>query len=565
MIIDRQHHWNFLEDAITAEVTDFKTKFETKAETLLQDTSEIFVAQLVAFRKEGDMVVRFPITRTTPRRRQHLIAMILPHGLRNYRNWGDMTYEDLYKSRFCSTECMREWQHPSGDGQFMLVGFRGYSLEFEEMIRNVPFIIIIFAPQIPPIQYLSNLQKIVEDKGNWRIKEILDSDYKHKLVGPELIANNSPEFIINKMHENDVIIVQGPPGTGKTYMLSEICRHFSRQGKSILVTSLTNRALMELASKEALADLVSNGFVYKTNLTSDEQKELANLLPMESVQPSKGRIVLSTFYVTSEYAILNSTSGAFDIVVMDEASQAFLQMFAAAYKIGKKNIWVGDTKQLPPIVKINEDFINAKSYATLINGMKTISDNVSFPIYQLTQSYRFGNRTARYTGIFYNDTLLSNLVEAPNDIALLGGKVYLHDGPSLLELPMDMGDYTPNLAISAIVSIIHLLREKEPNADIAVLTCMVKTVLGLETAIMRETSCSKKIIIETVARVQGLTVDYTIFLIPNVAQSRSLEPRLFNVATSRARKATVIIADRNIWSKQNIDKNVERYLNELKN
>ena len=52
--------------------------------------------------------------------------------------------------------------------------------------------------------------------------------------------------------------------------------------------------------------------------------------------------------------------------------------------------------------------------------------------------------------------------------------------------------------------------------------------------------------VETVARIQGLTTDITIFFVPNASYIRTLEPHLFNVATSRAREYTIIIADKNV-------------------
>ena len=90
---------------------------------------------------------------------------------------------------------------------------------------------------------------------------------------------------------------------------------------------------------------------------------------------------------------------------MDEASQALLAMFAASKKIGKHNLWVGDIHQLPPIVALNGDRVKICNYGDIINGLQLLADNSSSPIYQLTTTYRFGQRAADYTGTFYNGTL----------------------------------------------------------------------------------------------------------------------------------------------------------------
>ena len=35
-------------------------------------------------------------------------------------------------------------------------------------------------------------------------------------------------------------------------------------------------------------------------------------------------------------------------------------MFGGAKLLGKKNIWIGDTKQLPPVVALSDDKVNRK-------------------------------------------------------------------------------------------------------------------------------------------------------------------------------------------------------------
>ncbi|MBK6824133.1 MAG: hypothetical protein IPG87_14555 [Saprospiraceae bacterium] len=69
--------------------------------------------------------------------------------------------------------------------------------------------------------------------------------------------------------------------------------------------------------------------------------------------------------------------------------------------------------------------------------------------------------------------------------------------------------------------------------------------------------------IETVSRVQGLTNDVTIFVVPNSSYHRSLENRLFNVATSRSKRHTLIITDKGVLTRSQIDNEVKSYLQRL--
>ena len=98
------------------------------------------------------------------------------------------------------------------------------------------------------------------------------------------------------------------------------------------------------------------------------------------------------------------------------------------------------------------------------------------------------------------------------------------------------------------------------------MTFFIKTTKALQTQIFQTVGYRKNLLIETVSRVQGLTTDVCIFIIPNSSYHRSLENRLFNVATSRSRGHTIIIADQNILDraeKVDIDKEVIKFLERL--
>ena len=99
---------------------------------------------------------------------------------------------------------------------------------------------------------------------------------------------------------------------------------------------------------------------------------------------------------------------------------------------------------------------------------------------------------------------------------------------------------------------------------ISVLSNYIDTVKALQKSIYQNIGNHKNILIETVARIQGLTTDITIFVIPNSGYNHSLEKRLFNVATSRAKRHTIIISDKNIISSYpHLNEDVKTYLQKL--
>lgn len=564
MNIDRKKHWQFLEDELKAETEEFNKKFMTTAISLLQNSEEMYVAQFVTF-KDGEMIMKFPNTRALPRKGEFLVSMVLPAQLQNYHNWGTMTYRDLYKERYNSTECVCIWHSQTNDRNYSLVGFSKVSLEFAEYIKDTPGIILTFGPQRPPIDYVMNLQRVVEDKISPNVSKVLDDNYIKKDWEPILIKqDNVSSFAYTQLNLTDTMILQGPPGTGKTYMIAELCARLCSEGKSVLVTALTNRALMEIAEKPAVQSLLDEKKILKTNITVDEHKESPKLEPIKHLAPIPSALVLSTYYITSGFAADLSIEQPFDYVIMDEASQALLSMFAASKKMGKKNLWVGDINQLSPIVSLNGDRIKFCGYQNLIDGLQLLADNSSSPIYQLTKTYRFGQRTANYTGTFYNGSLIANESRNFNDLPSLQNILSNEGGPTLVLTDMPSGDYTPQFATMLAAYLVGSILNDNKKKDIAVLTCMRNTTRALQKAVVQNVGSHSNVLIDTVARIQGLTTDVTVFFVPNTSYIRTLEPHLFNVATSRAKEHTIIVADKNFLEYPTIKPMVRKYLGKLK-
>ena len=68
---------------------------------------------------------------------------------------------------------------------------------------------------------------------------------KSELFFPKAF-NDSQVQIIDRLEENDGVVVQGPPGTGKTHTIANIICHYLATGRSVLVTSKGEPALSVL-------------------------------------------------------------------------------------------------------------------------------------------------------------------------------------------------------------------------------------------------------------------------------------------------------------------------------
>ncbi len=93
---------------------------------------------------------------------------------------------------------------------------------------------------------------VIEDAGELSVEEQLAA------VGGESVdillskeANKEQLEIARRIERYNAVLVQGPPGTGKTHTIANLMGHFLAQGKSVLVTSYTQKALSVLKEKVA--------------------------------------------------------------------------------------------------------------------------------------------------------------------------------------------------------------------------------------------------------------------------------------------------------------------------
>jgi rRNA-processing protein FCF1 len=569
MIFSREEHIQFLEEELRAQTEAYKQKLDTSALFLLQDREELFVAQFLKF-QDGEMILKFPNTRGIPRQGEYLYCFTVPKELRNYRDWSNKTYGDLIKAKTNYSEIVCIWQTPSSEKDFSIAGFRGVELEFAIHIQEAEGMILLLGPNKPPFEYIVNLQSIVQNKNNESVNKILDQDFHVSDWVPSLLdnKNNIADFVLSQLSLQDSLILQGPPGTGKTYLIAEICERLCNQGKSVLVTALTNRALIEIVEKPALKGLLEQHRIFKTKLSVDEARAFKDLQQTKDVSPQPYNLILSTFFITSGQAAKTFNEPPFDFVIVDEASQALLGMFGGAKLLGKKNIWIGDTRQLPPVVSLSDDKVSRKNYGALVDGLKALSETASLPIFQLIETHRLTDRAANYSGVFYKNSLNSR---AKKDIRLSYsemdvefGKLFNPSGgPTLIKTDLKAGEFKPKNALKLTTDIVkHLLASNE-KLHISVLTYFVETTKALQKAIFQTVGYHKNLLIETVSKVQGLTTDVTIFVVPNSSYHRSLENRLFNVASSRSKRHTLIIVDKDILTRSQIDNEVKDYLQRL--
>ena len=583
MYYSREQHKRFLDKELTAISEAYLKLLNSKAISLLS-SNEIYVTQYIKldFKQpedssnadknvlgSGQLMLRFKKDKGIPRKNEYFTAVILEKDMCLPKNWGEITWGKLrsHQVEFSEVHCV--WQGKADDNGFLLCGFSGISIEMSQYLINnkLEGCVVVLGPQEPPMEYYQNLISVVGNTSeSLPARTLLDFEKSNILWNPEEINSNSSQIdrIIRLLEEKNEMIIQGPPGTGKTHLMAGLVAQLIQNNKSVLVTAMTNRALIELGEKDSLKDALAQKKVKKTNVSSDEIIACKNLCPVDSKQITcmPGCVTLSTFYNSSGWAKTCYEERPFDYVIMDEASQALFGMIAASMNLGKKIIWIGDQNQMQPIVLLSEETLVRNDYYMLANGFQTLCDNFSFPSFILTESHRLLPNAATLTSSFYHTPIKS---VADFDYIIDSNKFPFapkDGGCTILYKEMPVGEKADRHSCLYAIDIITKLLSIYPDIKVAVLSKFRATVRMLQNCFISQHGSKNNVLIDTVERVQGMTCDVCLYFIPNTMTNMSLDKALFNVATSRAKQLTIIVADKSI-AHNVCDKDVNSFMQKV--
>jgi rRNA-processing protein FCF1 len=566
MIINNNKHINLIQDELIYQTNEFE-KLLTKQAAKMFVEKKLYLCRYQGYDEaRGNLIVKFEHKICEPpRKNENLQCFVSSIQNDNVKNWGGLTYENLRTNITTQFECRTVFFTYEND--HTIVGLSGVKVEdVSKYERNA---LVFLAPTDPPLQYLMNLVDFLKQvKPN--TNRLLELDIQNPIWKPEpLIVDDS---FVSKLQtdflETDAIIIQGPPGTGKTYLMALLCGALLKSDFRILVTALTNRALIELAEKEYLKTALEQGKVFKSALSADESKnkKTKGLQSFKSLSKQKPPLLLTTYYIMSQIATKAVVDEHFDYIIIEEASQAFLSTIALAKKLGKKCIIIGDIKQLEPIFHKEYATEDINNYHWMICGLKAISFYLpNAKQYILTDSYRLTKNAIKGTNMFYGDVLKSKSdIKLPlnfSNFPLVKKYLNCYGGSSVVRFKLPDGRL-PSLECSDfIVNLIDQIKQFDSKAAITVLAFHKDSIRFLQKEIYAKCGNTENVLIETIDRIQGLTTDFCIFFIPAEGVPFALQANRFNVATSRAKLCTLIVSDETISSFYSlIDQNVKQYM-----
>lgn len=534
---------------------DKEKKYEDYANTPLSSLfseGRAYFGSIVGTTDHGQMIVHFDTTVTPRLKVPMVICIVRKKAFDDYGNdfskWGCTSLK--FRENFAAHTSFSDILPIYYLKERKTIGCGQVSMEMMQAVRNALVrhseLRFVMLETLPPTELLMNLAEYIK----------LHSKDKNLLLTPKRSydewtpdelksTDNVTEKIIDALDEHDICVLQGPPGTGKSYTLGAIISKIASENKSVCVTTQSNSSLISLISQDTMKPLIKNGRISKTVLSAEEQKKHPYLIPADKdLLAAQGSLLCSTYYSLSR--IINKINEPiYDLIVIEEASQAFLTAIAAFMRLGKKCLIIGDPMQLPPVV----DIINASDYTgidinTQSNGMLTYICSKEVPSFRLTTSYRLTSTSTSQSKYFYGGHFTSiqkeqTLFNVPSEMK----PFFPEEGGTILYTTKgSSGSICSEGAMDIIRNIVDVFNGYYPKRRLAILSPYVKTTQKFQTEFCDD-SQKLDLLVDTINRIQGETVDYTIYYIPARNYEFAFNDNLFNVATSRSRSTTLLITD----------------------
>jgi hypothetical protein len=311
-----------------------------------------------------------------------------------------------------------EWGQLKTEGRMLSSVGESVIITLEQDIGDfLTELLLIYDPWDLLEQLTQRLDEIKDNKQKRaRIKRLMDPSIpaKHPV---EKITSNVHELVLRSKY-NPITYVWGPPGTGKTYTLARVVANKYFKEYRVLVLAHSNQAvdvlMGELTSFVVKKERWREGDILRygsrvTELTAhnellhvgqlleerhpdlaaqkerlfEERKALKkDLASSFSLRDSEDLLQIETklasvlekirqkeIQFVKDAAIIGTTlakaandptlyENDFDLVILDEASMAFVPQVAFAASLGKRTVICGDFKQLPPIASAHHPLVN---------------------------------------------------------------------------------------------------------------------------------------------------------------------------------------------------------------
>lgn len=369
-----------------------------------------------------------------------------------------------------------------------------------------------------------------------------------------------------------VACIQGPPGTGKTAVLALAVRLMVERGERVLVTSHTHMAINNALNKVAAEGVP----VVKIGVPT-QRKGLDPGVPRHDDfaqwerRPRGGWAIGATPFATMTQRLEGCE---FDTIVFDEASQITLPLALMAMRKGRRFVFVGDHKQLPPVMQ-SRSVLDVGT----VSAFEALTSRHADHCVMLEETYRMNRRLALWPSRMHYGGRLRSV--GPNRERCLA----LRDVPARFAAVLDdnaPGVFVPTLDRAARNA---NFRDAELIAGIcaaAVAGGLAPCEIGIVTPYRAQgralrnalrsalgAQAARDVVADTVERMQGQERELVIVSLASgdavflaAVAGFLFQPQRLNVAITRARSKLIVVGPEPDLLPQHEHPEVQRWIDQ---
>jgi DNA replication ATP-dependent helicase Dna2 len=375
---------------------------------------------------------------------------------------------------------------------------------------------------------------------------------------------------LKAINASDFCVIQGPPGTGKTETIGNIVKYLVDSGLKVFVTANTHTAInnclnaisskikddtkvIKIGEKASNKEVQGNTNVAKkSRLTYTGYFENPNFSQM-------GIAIGSTAYSLCYPGSKKLDGWKFDVCIIDEAAQLSIPLAIAAMCRTGKYIFVGDHKQLDPIIpKCSNNEMFAES---IFSRLARIYPN---EVNLLNTSYRLNKSLMKIPNTLFYQELLKSSTTTQEDITYYQGnhhpEILNGEAHKLILHNVFDGNHRSKHEAKLVAKLVSDLLQNGVNIkDIGIMSPYRAQVREIKNEVKKilPRTISKPfdtMLVDTVDGMQGQERNYIIYSFSNSHPLESMRrldffysPNRLNVAITRALKKCFVIANYKVF------------------
>jgi DNA replication ATP-dependent helicase Dna2 len=364
--------------------------------------------------------------------------------------------------------------------------------------------------------------------------------------------------------------VQGPPGTGKTRVLALIARLGVARGERIMMSSHTHTAI-----NNALNRIHAQGVPVVKVGRAAQRKGLDEAIPnFETLdawedRPTDGYVVGATPFATCTSRLENYT---FDTILFDEASQVTVPLALMAMRKGRRFIFIGDQRQLPPVL-LSRSVLDKGAHSVF----SRLTSREAEHRVMLDETYRMNRWLTDWPSrAFYDGELRAAGGNRERRLDLRGVPAWFSvalagDDPAVFIPTPDIFMRTKNWKEAELVVDLcaAIVAGGLPPMEIGIVSPYRAQGRILRTLLARRfgRETSRRIVADTVERMQGQERELVILslatgdvaFLDRVAEF-FFQPERLNVSITRAKTKLIVIGPENVPLPDDGDETIRRWI-----